>query len=123
MHELSLCQELIGEVTRIAAAHGAVRASRILVALGPLSGVEAPLLERAFAVARAGTATEGALLEIERQNLLLRCTGCGGETESASGELICGVCGDWRVELLAGDALLLKSVELVLDDAPAAVPG
>ncbi|MBX5455018.1 MAG: hydrogenase maturation nickel metallochaperone HypA [Acidobacteriia bacterium] len=117
MHELALCQELIAEVTRIAAAHDAVGASRILVMLGPLSGVEAPLLKRAFLVARVGTVAEEATLEIEQQPLSVRCTVCGAKSEVTPTNLLCRTCGAWQVEILEGDALLLKSVELFLDTA------
>jgi len=122
MHELALCQELIAEVARIAAAHDAVGASRILVTLGPLSGVEAPLLERAFLVARAGTIAEAATLEIEQQPLSVRCTVCGAKSEVTPTNLLCRTCNTWNVEILEGDALLLKSVELLVETAAEGKP-
>ena len=41
MHELSICQGLIREVERVAAAARARDVVAIVVAIGPLSGVEA----------------------------------------------------------------------------------
>ena len=112
MHELSVCQGLLREVTRVAEAHGASRVTEILVAVGPLSGVEAPLLERAFTIARMGTVAEGAALRIEETPVRVRCEACGAESDARSNHLVCAGCGDWRVTLRSGDELLLKSLEL-----------
>jgi hydrogenase nickel incorporation protein HypA/HybF len=115
MHELAICRGLLREVGRVASAHGAVAVSEIVVAVGPLAGVEAHLLERAFGVARVGTIAADARLEVEATPILVRCGACGAETAAAINALLCGACGAWRVELTSGDELLLKRVELVVD--------
>lgn len=112
MHELSICQGLVKEATRVVGAQPAARVMRIVVAIGPLSGVEAPLLERAFTVARAGTIAHSALLEMEMIPVRVWCRGCNAETPAAANRLLCGNCGDWKVQLKSGDELILKSVEL-----------
>ena len=64
MHELSVCQALIGQVEAIAREHQAKRVASILLGIGPLSGVEPQLLQQAFPIASAGTiADEAELLE------------------------------------------------------------
>jgi len=115
MHELAICQSLLREVERVAAEHGAVAVSGIVIAIGPLAGVEAPLLARAFSVARAGTIAENASLEVEITPIMVQCGACGAETAVAANALLCGECGAWRVELKSGDELVLKRVELALD--------
>jgi hydrogenase nickel incorporation protein HypA/HybF len=115
MHELAICQSLLREVERVAAEHGAVAVSGIVIAIGPLAGVEAPLLARAFSVARAGTIAENASLEVETTAIMVQCGACGAETTVAANALLCGECGSWRVELKSGDELVLKRVELALD--------
>jgi hydrogenase nickel incorporation protein HypA/HybF len=112
MHELSICQGLVKEATHVASAQRAARVTRIVVAIGPLSGVEAPLLERAFTVARAGTIAHSAILEIEMIPVRVWCGDCNAETPAAANRLLCGKCGDWKVQLKSGDELILKSVEL-----------
>ena len=47
MHELSICQALIGQVEKVARENHAQRVVSIVIAVGPLSGVEPGLLERA----------------------------------------------------------------------------
>ena len=111
MHELAICQALITQVEDIAVQRTAwVRQVRIGV--GPLSGIEPQLLESAYPLACAGTWAEGSQLNIEHIDVRVRCRGCGAETMAAPNRLVCGACGDWHTDLLAGDELLLLRVEL-----------
>ncbi len=122
MHELSICQSLLGEVERVATGHASTEVNRIFVAVGPLSGVEAPLLARAFDVARMGTIAEHAVLEIETIPAVVWCEACAIETPVAANSLLCGRCGTWQVELKSGAELLLTRVELT-GKAPVAAAG
>jgi hydrogenase nickel incorporation protein HypA/HybF len=122
MHELALCRSLLAEVEGVAAARGAVAVTRIRLRVGPLSGVEPALLERAFLVVRAGSRAAAAALEIEALPLLVRCTACGAEQEAALSPFACARCGDGAVRLLGGDELLVTQVELCADEAAGADP-
>ena len=113
MHELSLCRSLMAEVARTAADHGARRVTRVVLRLGPLSGAEPALLQRAFPLAAAGGVAEGAELVIEVQPVRVRCLQCGAESAAGANRLLCAACGEWRTQLLSGDELLLAGVELV----------
>lgn len=112
MHELSICQEMLSQVMAIASDKGASAVDRIIVVIGPLSGVEVPLLERAFSVARAGTLAENAVLETLTGPIIVCCRSCGDKTHVAIKSLICGACGDWHVDVVEGEELILQSVEL-----------
>jgi hydrogenase nickel incorporation protein HypA/HybF len=112
MHELAVCQSLLAEVERIAATHRAVSVSRLVVAVGPLSGVEAPLLDRAFEIARMGGIAQSADLEIEQCPVTVWCENCNISSEVKPNALLCAECGSWKVTLKSGDELLLKSIEL-----------
>ena len=116
MHELSVCLSLLDQVQAIAREHGATGVSRILLRVGPLSGVEPPLLESAYPMAAAGTVAEQADLEIEEAPVRVRCRDCGAQTPAAPNRLLCGECGGYRTELLSGDEMLLAKVELVLPE-------
>lgn len=120
MHELSVCLALIDQVESIARERGANRVERIHLRVGPLSGVEAPLLRSAFPLAAAGTLAEGARLEITGTPVRVRCRRCGAESDAEPNRLICAACGDYRTELLSGDEMLLASLELVVPDTPGA---
>ncbi len=116
MHELSLCQALLDQVERIARDHGATSVDRILLKVGPLSGVEGALLQHAYPLAAAGTVAEGAELVIEPAEIRVRCNDCGAETDAKQNRLLCGACGGFRTRLISGDELLLANVELTIPD-------
>jgi len=112
MHELSVCIALMQQVERIAQEHDAGRVDRIVLQLGPLSGVEAPLLEHAWPLACTGTLAEAAELLIEAAPVKVECTQCGALSEVVPNRLLCASCGDFRTRLLSGDEMLLASLEL-----------
>ncbi len=116
MHELSLCQALLDQVEQIARDHGATSVDRILLKVGPLSGVEGALLQHAYPLAAAGTVAEGAELVIEPAEIRVRCNDCGAETEAKQNRLLCGACDSYRTRLISGDELLLANVELTIPD-------
>ena len=117
MHELSVCQSLIRQAEAVAREHSAEAIVLIRLRVGPLSGVELPLLERAFTVARCGTLAAQADLVTEALPVRVRCRTCGAETQTLPNRLICGACGDWHTELVSGDEMLMIGVELELEDA------
>lgn len=111
MHELAICQALLEQVEEIARRHAA-RVSRVHVAVGPLSGVDPRLLERAYGLAAAGTTAGDSDLVIEEAAVRVRCRGCGAESSATAQRLLCAECGNWQTELTGGDELLLLKVEL-----------
>ncbi len=119
MHELAVCQALLTEVQRVAreARAGAVR--RVVLRVGPLSGVEPQLLARAFDIARAGGNAAQAELHIEPAAVRVRCLECDAEQDATARRLVCGRCGSFRTRLLAGDELILQRVEFAAAAAAA----
>ena len=115
MHELAVCQSLIGQVADVARANHAASVTDIFVSVGPLSGVEAPLMQNAFPIAAAGTVAGEATLHLEATSIRVRCSECGKESDAGVNELICRQCGDWRTTLVSGDELVLQRV--VMEEA------
>lgn len=112
MHELAICQSLMNQVEAIALERHAQSVILIVIAIGPLSGVEAPLLKNAYPIVSVGTIAENAELVIEQLPIRVKCMQCGSESEAKPNKLICKQCGDWRTELISGDEMMLMSVEL-----------
>lgn len=112
MHELSVCQALLDQVADIAEIRGAVAVERITIEVGPLSGVEPELLAGAFAVLRAGSCAEHALLSIESTPVRISCASCGAQSPAAPNRLVCAVCGGFRTRIVTGDELHLRRLEL-----------
>ena len=114
MHELSVCQGLMRQVQRIAQENRAKSVDRILLRIGGLSGVEPPLLMRAFEIARMGTLAENARLEIEEGPVVVKCQECGGSSVVPVNRLICSYCGEWKVNVTQGEEMVLLSLDLDL---------
>lgn len=112
MHELAVCQGLMGQIEDIARRERAERVTRIRLQIGPLSGVEAQLLRDAFPIASADSIAEDATLEIDEQPIRVRCLTCAEESDATANRLVCSACGDYRTQLISGDEMLLISVEL-----------
>ncbi len=115
MHELSVCIALMEQVQKIARDHNAKRVEKMVLKIGPLSGVEIPLLRHAYPLAAAGTVAEQAELVIDTMPVKVRCTQCGAETEVLPNRLVCGKCGDYRTQLVSGDEMLLYNLELTVN--------
>jgi hydrogenase nickel incorporation protein HypA/HybF len=119
MHELSICQALLDQVEEIAGQHGATRVDRILLRVGPLSGLEPALLQSAYGIAAAGTIAESAELVIEPAPVRVECLDCGSDSDAAPNRLLCAACGGFRTRLLSGDELLLAKLEMTIpEEAP-----
>jgi hydrogenase nickel incorporation protein HypA/HybF len=120
VHELAISRSLLNLAEGVARQHGgAIR--RVVVRIGPLSGVETSALRHAYPLAAAGTAAAGSELEIETTAVVVLCPDCGATTRATANNLLCGTCGNWRTELASGDELLLVRVELTQQEAEADV--
>jgi hydrogenase nickel incorporation protein HypA/HybF len=113
VHELSICQALIAQVEQIATSHSAQRVALVKLRIGPLSGVEASLVQYAYPFASAGTLAAESTLVIEAVPLKVGCEACGAETEAEPNWLICGACGSCLTRVVSGDEMMLMSVELI----------
>ncbi len=122
MHELSVCQSLLRQVESVARDNRATEVTEVHVSVGPLSGVEPPLLERAFTIARAGTVAAGAELILTTPGIRVHCHQCRQETAVTLPSLCCGACGHWQTRVLAGDELMLTSVALERPTTPRSTP-
>ena len=112
MHELSVCNALLTQVERIAAERHAHRVTRIVLRIGPLSGIEPALLRRAYPLAAAGTVAADAELVIEPAAVVVRCGQCGAETPVPANRLLCGQCGGFRTRVISGEDMILQTLEL-----------
>ena len=107
----------------MAATQDAAEVTKIVVAVGAMSGVEPSLLGRAFSIARAGTIADTAALEVENMPPVVWCDSCGVESTVTANALLCGRCGTWKIELRSGRELLLKRIELLPAEDTMAVAG
>ena len=113
MHELSIAE---GILDRIAAVDGMPkRLETVRLRLGPLSGVSADALRFCFTEAARARGFGAPALEIEETRLEWRCERCGAVHQSEDPMQPCPACGERRRELVAGNELIVESVD-VADD-------
>lgn len=112
MHELSLCKAIFDTLEQGAAEHGYRRVRGVRLEIGPFAAVDAEALRFAFEVASAETLAAGAWLEILTPRALARCGNCGREVELVQRFDPCPHCAAHALELLSGDALRIKDLEV-----------
>ena len=111
MHELSICMGMLKQVCDLARQHQAQYVQSISLQLGPLSGVEAELMQQVFPIASAGTLAEGAQLLIQTMPVRVRCNQCDAESDVKLNKLSCPNCGNWQTQLISGDEMILSSIQ------------
>jgi hydrogenase nickel incorporation protein HypA/HybF len=84
----------------------------VTLEVGALSGVMSESIAFCFDVVTAGTALEGATLEIQEIEGRARCESCGAEFATATLFELCP-CGSHRLTRLRGEELNVKSMELM----------
>ena len=52
------------------------------------------------------------VLDLHGRLDVVECLTCGEQTDASVNRLVCAACGDYRTQLVSGDELLLKSIEL-----------
>jgi hydrogenase nickel incorporation protein HypA/HybF len=115
MHELSLAHSLIEQILATAEAENAAQVLRVVVAIGPYSGVDKKAFEFAFPFAADGTAADGAELVIEDVPATIDCNMCHAATPAAPTQLVCSRCGSNRVDITGGHAFLVREIELKVE--------
>ncbi len=108
MHELGITREVVA----VASAHSAgARVRRVTLEIGKLSTILPDAIRFCFPVCAAGTAVEGADLEIISVSGRAHCRKCDRDVEL--GELFgCCPCGSGDLDWLSGTELKIKSIEV-----------
>lgn len=114
MHEHSLVKSLLSQVSQLAAEHAADAVEEIVVAAGPLAGVEPLLLASAFEQLATDDLFRLARLTIDEPSLELGCQSCGTTFESDVFVFACPACGSQETRVICGDGLILRRVVLRL---------
>lgn len=116
MHEVSIMESLHEQLTSLARANGATRVRRVAVEIGELSNVVPEMLHQAFLAFReVEPLLAEADLEIRSLPVRVRCHSCKQESDAEGFRIRCRLCGGTEVEVIQGEELLLRDVELEVD--------
>ncbi len=114
MHERSLVKALLDQAVALARADAAHRVIEVRVRVGPLAGVEPPLLRRAFADLANGALFDGTQLVVSEVPLQAHCRACDAQFNIVDFHFLCAKCGSRDIDTTDGDAVILESVEFAL---------
>lgn len=112
MHEMSLAEGLIELVEEEARKAGAGRVKVVRLALGALGHVEAEAMRFCFDAVSRGTSAEGAELDIVTVPGAGWCLDCGKTVPLTERFGACPECGQYHVQMTAGDDLRLAELEV-----------
>ena len=108
MHELAITESVVDAVSQRV---DDGRVTRVVLEIGKLSGVVPDALRFCFDVCAAGTALEGATLDIVEIAARARCRTCDAELTLQDCIALCA-CGSADLEFLSGQQLTIKEVEV-----------
>lgn len=113
MHEVGITTSMI----EIALDHartqgGGAKIHSLTMEIGALSGVVPEAIRFCFEACSQGTLAEGARLIIEEIAARAHCSSCDAEVELATQSFACPHCGDFALQLLCGEELRLKELEV-----------
>lgn len=109
MHELAITESIVSGVCERV---GSARVKRVMLEIGRLSQIVPDSVRFFFDVCTRGTALEGAALEIAEIAGRARCRSCAQEIEMQDLLALCP-CGSADLEVLAGNRLLVRAVEVM----------
>jgi hydrogenase nickel incorporation protein HypA/HybF len=109
VHELAITESVIESVTdRL----GDARVVAVTLEIGRLSGVVADSVRFCFELCAEGTTLEGARLDIVDVPGLAHCRACQRDLELADLIPLC-TCGSTDLDIVSGQQLVIKQVEVV----------
>jgi len=108
MHELSITRNIVAIVAEHARGQ---KVTRVVVAIGELSGIAADAVQFCFELCAKDSAVEGAEFVIEHIAGRGRCDACALEMPLDQPFGACETCGA-RLRIVAGEELLVRSLEV-----------
>jgi hydrogenase nickel incorporation protein HypA/HybF len=112
VHEISIAESILQIAEAKAHEQNARTIQVIKLRLGTFTTIVAESLQFAFEIARRGTLSQDARLEIEIVPMVVRCVVCEASTQPSHGVcLICEKCG-FPLEIVSGEELQIEYIEV-----------
>ena len=112
MHELSLCESILGIIEDYARTHQFSRVRSVRIEIGALSCAEPDALRFGFDVVTKGTVAEGANLDIDRPPGRAWCWDCETIIVMTNRADACPFCGRHRLDVRAGDQMRVTELDV-----------
>lgn len=112
MHEMALCQGLVGLIEDESRRQGFDRVRRVIVEIGALGHVDPRALAFAFEVTVRGTRAEAATLDVREVPGRAWCMGCSDSVAVPARGGDCPRCGSAQLIVEQGEELKLTELEV-----------
>uniref|UniRef100_A0A7V4JP28 Hydrogenase maturation factor HypA n=1 Tax=Thermodesulfobacterium geofontis TaxID=1295609 RepID=A0A7V4JP28_9BACT len=113
MHEYFIVQNILKTVEDILRDYPGKKVTKAVFLIGKFSGVEPDLLKTALDFFKKDSPLEEAEIIIELEDLRIKCLDCGKEVVKERWNLICPFCKSFNTQILSGEEMFLKTLELV----------
>ncbi|WP_420411546.1 hydrogenase maturation nickel metallochaperone HypA [Roseibium sp.] len=112
MHEMSLCESILGILQDQAVSQKFSKVDRVCLEVGPLSGVETEALRFGFDVVTRGSLAAGAKLDIIEPQAAAWCLPCEKTVSINERFDPCPECGSHQLQVTSGEELRIKELEV-----------
>ncbi|CAH2605554.1 Hydrogenase maturation factor HypA (plasmid) [Rhodovastum atsumiense] len=112
MHELTICERLIGLLDEERRRRGFTKVKRLRLEIGQLSCLDPEALRFAFDVSSRETFLAEARLEIDQPPGQASCLDCGAEATISTHLDTCPACGSTRLDVVGGMQMRLVEMEV-----------
>ncbi len=112
MHEFSVVQSLLDLIEENIKLYNGKRASKVIVKVGKMSGIEPHLLELAFNTFKEGTVADKCEFIMEIQDIICKCQSCNNTFKVENFEFVCPYCSSIDIDVIDGKDMILKSLEI-----------
>ncbi|MFA6122085.1 MAG: hydrogenase maturation nickel metallochaperone HypA [Sideroxydans sp.] len=112
MHEMSLAESVREIIEDASRQQHFQRVKTVWLEVGKLSCVEQDAMRFCFESVMKDTIADGATLEIVETEGKGRCPRCGNEMQITTLYEACDKCGSYGLQVIAGDAMRVKELEV-----------
>ena len=112
MHEFGIATTIYSQVCEEAEKRDISKILSIGIEVGKMAAIVPDALEFSFEAITKGTFLEGVRLVIEEIPFSAKCEECGHIFEVEDYNLICPECENGQCELISGDEILIKRLEV-----------
>ena len=112
MHELSITQSIVDMGIQYAKKENVSKVLELRVEIGALSGVVPDAVDFCYSSVTQGTMLEGTPLVIDWIEARGKCPACGHEQSIENYFAICDNCGGLALDVVCGEELRIKELEV-----------
>ena len=111
MHEFSIIENIFKTIKEVAEKEKLKKITKVSLVIGGLRQIVPDVFEFAFQITSKDTLAEGAVLDIEKIPVEVRCKNCSEISPVEDHIFFCHHCQSTQVNIVKGKELYIKSLE------------